>query len=499
MPSYFLIHHLAAALAGILIVAAFLSKRGRRAYFNLHYWLGSAGVAGLVLAVSAAVWVYRLYGRQTGTDLEILAVFGLHVALALAVLITGLAQGVLGWLIYFYPRLLPAWLVIHRRISYVLVISTGLAAVFGAIALSAWLQWIPARLVLWLSLLGILVVPVLAIAIWNTLRPDRRSVHRLVGPKPAEQPARSPGAGPAIEYLPDGMHLSTTSDLTILQTSLRAGIAHTHVCGGNARCSTCRVVVLEGLAHCRPRNEREQAMAERLGFSENIRLACQTRVTGRVKIRRLVLDEEDIALTSQLQQNSRPGKVGEEKSLAILFIDIRDFTNFARTLPAYDVVHALNRFYQRMGRVVQRNLGQINNYLGDGMLVLFDDPDPKTAAIAAVRTGLEMVTELGQMRPYFRRTYGSSLDIGVGIHWGEAVVGNLGSAGEKRSLVIGDAINIASRIEAANKQVGTRILISEHVFSLARDHIRTGGRFSVPIKGVPGEQTLYEVIGLAAE
>jgi adenylate cyclase len=69
-----------------------------------------------------------------------------------------------------------------------------------------------------------------------------------------------------IHYLPDDLVVETEDVETILQASLRCGIPHTHVCGGNARCSTCRVLILEGLEHCDPRNEKEQAMADRLHF-----------------------------------------------------------------------------------------------------------------------------------------------------------------------------------------------------------------------------------------
>src|SRR5262245_23331895 len=102
-----------------------------------------------------------------------------------------------------------------------------------------------------------------------------------------------------ISCLPDEQSLNIQSAETILQASLRGGIPHTNVCGGHARCSTCRVLILEGLEHCAPRNAREQALATRLGFDSSIRLACQATITGDVTLRRLVLDDEDVAVTSQ--------------------------------------------------------------------------------------------------------------------------------------------------------------------------------------------------------
>src|SRR5438132_14384664 len=95
---------------------------------------------------------------------------------------------------------------------------------------------------------------------------------------------------PFLEILPDHRTCEISSDESILTASLRAGIPHTWVCGGHARCSTCRVLVLDGLEHCVTRTTQEQVLAERLIFGPGIRLACQTRVTGDVKLRRLVLD-----------------------------------------------------------------------------------------------------------------------------------------------------------------------------------------------------------------
>src|SRR5438270_14001305 len=83
-------------------------------------------------------------------------------------------------------------------------------------------------------------------------------------------------------------------DQTLLQISLKHDIPHVHACGGNARCSTCRVMVHDGLENFLPRTEAEQRLAGRKGFEDDIRLACQARLTGPVRVRRLVLDETDV-------------------------------------------------------------------------------------------------------------------------------------------------------------------------------------------------------------
>ena len=155
---------------------------------------------------------------------------------------------------------------------------------------------------------------------------------------------------PPIYYLPDKREVERDPEKSILETSLQVDIPHTHVCGGNARCSTCRVVILEGLEHCAPRNEKEQALADRLHFDPTIRLACQTRIRGLVKLRRLVLDEEDAELTSQLGRMAGRGSVGVEKRVAILFADIQGFTTLAEALLPYDVIHVLNATFTRWAK-----------------------------------------------------------------------------------------------------------------------------------------------------
>lgn len=300
---------------------------------------------------------------------------------------------------------------------------------------------------------------------------------------------------PEICYRTDEKKVEVGSDETILDASLHAEIPHAHACGGNARCSTCRVLIIDGVEHCAPRNDKEQLLAERLHFSPEVRLACQTTITDDVELRRLVLDAEDMELI-QMKASAAAASVGEEKEIAILFADIRGFTSFAETLLPYDVVHALNRYFNRAGKVINRNGGFIDNYMGDGLMALFGCEDPTGAALRAVRAGLELLEEVEKLRPYFEANYSKRLRIGVGVHFGCAVVGAIGAASTKRVTAIGDAVNLASRIESANKQAGTEFLISEDTYAQVKDRVRVGKQARVTIAGKSGEYTLYEVIGI---
>jgi adenylate cyclase len=302
---------------------------------------------------------------------------------------------------------------------------------------------------------------------------------------------------PSVYYVIEKKEVEAKRDQTILQVSLSSGIPHAHACGGNARCSTCRVLITEGLDHCAPRNEKEQELAERLHFGADVRLACQTTINDDVKLRRLVLDEEDLLLTNQLVRGAVPCAVGEEKKLAILFADIRGFTPFAEALPPYDVVHVLNRYFHQMGQVITRFGGAIDNYAGDGLMALFGMHDPADCSLQAVKAGLGMLEAVERLRPYLQTIYSRSFEIGIGIHYGEAVVGEIGAENLKRVTAIGDAVNLASRIEAANKQSGTNLLISEETYAEVKDHVSVGQTIPTKLPGKSGEYTLYEVTGLS--
>ncbi|HLF85117.1 MAG TPA: adenylate/guanylate cyclase domain-containing protein [Blastocatellia bacterium] len=302
---------------------------------------------------------------------------------------------------------------------------------------------------------------------------------------------------PNVFYILEKQTVAADPAETILQASLRAGIPHAHACGGNARCSTCRVVVVEGLDYCVARNDLEQKLADRLHFAPDIRLACQTTIDDDVKLRRLVLDDKDLQLTDQRSVGAAPTSAGEEKRLAVLFSDIRGFTPFAEALPAFDVVHVLNRYFNDMGVVISRNRGQIDNYMGDGLMALFGMENQTGAALQAVKAGLEMLAATEHLKPYLEAIFARSFQIGIGIHYGEVVVGAIGAQSLKRVTAIGDAVNLASRIEAANKQAGTRLLISQETYNEVKDQVQVGKTIRATLPGKTGEYALYEVTELS--
>lgn len=292
----------------------------------------------------------------------------------------------------------------------------------------------------------------------------------------------------------DNKTICASPDNTILEATLKAQINHTYVCGGNARCTTCRVYVVDGLSNCLPRNEKEKLLAVQLGFPPDIRLACQTKIRGNITIRRPVVDDLDREIILKQFGDVSGTKLGQEKDLAILFTDIENYTQFAEAFPAYDVVHVLNRYYQTMNEIIVQHKGIISDVAGDGILALFgvieDSKNPVLDAINAVRA---MNAALIQFNGYLNQMYDRSFGIRAGINFGKVIVGNFDTGMMSKISAIGDAVNLASRIETANKDFGTKLLISQSAKKEIKGVVETHKVHRARLKGKSGEYFLYEV------
>jgi adenylate cyclase len=319
---------------------------------------------------------------------------------------------------------------------------------------------------------------------------------------------------PNAYILPDQRLVECAPSEALLSAALRAGVPFVHACGGHASCSTCRVVVVAGVKGCRDRSPRERTIAERLGFAPEFRLACQTRITADVTIRRLVLDDQDAeladirprlrrrargparwAFTGVAARRTRPRPLGDEVHAAILFADIRGFTGFAEALLPYDVIHVLQRHVGLVTRAVERHGGTVTSYMGDGVMALFvPGRDGHRASLRAVRAGLEMLSETDRRRPALEELYGRSFDMNVGLHCGPVIVGTLWGTGAPVTA-IGASVNLASRIEQANKECGTRFLMSEATLPEVVADVVLGRTFRSSLPGMSGEHTLIEVLG----
>ena len=300
----------------------------------------------------------------------------------------------------------------------------------------------------------------------------------------------------AVDFTMDFINdkeIHTKSDVPILKASLDGGIDHTHVCGGRARCSTCRVIVTDGVEHCRPRNEKEARLAAIKGFSDDVRLACQTTVEDDIRLRRLVHDDEDIASAIKEGRGS-VNDAGHEIEATILFSDIRSFTSFSeRSLP-YDIVHILNRYFDAIGGMIDANKGYIDKYMGDGIMAIFglDETSDENPAYQAVKAACDMAEALKEFNSYLESRFDHEFRIGIGVHTGKVIVGNLGYRKKKEFTAIGDTVNTASRIESLNKETGSSILVSQQTFDLVKNDFKWKNKYKSKVKGKAEPVIVFE-------
>ncbi len=303
---------------------------------------------------------------------------------------------------------------------------------------------------------------------------------------------------PKLTSHPDEVSFECHEGDSVLKAASRAKIHFAHACGGQAKCSTCRIWILSGAEGCPPPNDKEQALRERVGLDGAIRLACQLHPTGDIAFRRLVLDETDLAIANQLRRGPAH-KAGELRKVAIFFSDIAGFTTFAEDMTPYDVMYLLNRYFAQAGAIIEDNFGYVDKFVGDGMMAIFGSGGEADAPIRAVKAALETLAMVDRMKPFLKTMYGLDFDIRIGVHYGEALIGSVGSIGNERLTAIGDVVNVASRVEAANKDAGTRFLITEALHDEVRDQVETSDFIRVRLRGTSERITLYEIAKLTDE
>jgi len=296
-----------------------------------------------------------------------------------------------------------------------------------------------------------------------------------------------------ITIFPDRKSASLKGGQSILDASLGLDLPHAHSCGGNARCSSCRVIVTEGKDDLPPRNEKEELLANKLGFKPHIRLACQTVPTSDITVRRAILDKIDIQLMARDFKAGGKG-LGEEREVTLLFADIEGYTTLTENSLPYDVVHMLNRYYYSMGNVIQNHQGRIMDYFGDGFLAIFGLEDEGNHALNAVQAGWEIQQEMEVLSQYFKDLFGHKVHVRIGVNTGSAIIGSIGIKGMQKLAAIGDSVNMASRIEAANKQLDTRFLIAQSTREAIDNRVTTSEALSIEVKGKSGKHIVYEVL-----
>jgi class 3 adenylate cyclase/hemoglobin-like flavoprotein len=286
--------------------------------------------------------------------------------------------------------------------------------------------------------------------------------------------------------------VATCEGKTLLESALASGVPLFNDCGGQARCTTCRVRVVEGELPMRTADEAE--IARMLNWPDGIRLACQLRPGKDLRVERLMRQELQREKTSDAHVGERSG----ELPLAVLFCDVNGFTEFAAQRMPYDVVHVMNRIFLRIGEAVLGNSGYIDKYLGDGLLALWgiDGGTPTELVLNAVRSALLMQHTVRELGSHLSSHFGAELSLRVGIHFGRAIIGRIGHPARQQLTAIGDTVNVAARVEAQNKDLRTSLLITEECYAHVRDLVVVGDDFKTVLRGQNKPQRLYEITGL---
>lgn len=186
--------------------------------------------------------------------------------------------------------------------------------------------------------------------------------------------------------------------------------------------------------------------------------------------------------------------LAEYRNVTILFSDIRGFTTLSETLEPKDLFDILNHYFDQMIDIVIKNNGVINKFIGDAIMVLYNAPRLcENADIMAIITALEMNKRLDEFNLKYTRKYGITLGIGVGINSGQVVAGNIGSEKRMEYTVIGDTVNVSSRLQTV-AQAG-EIAISENIFKSAQYVFELSDMGEIELKGKRQPLRVYKVTG----
>ena len=285
----------------------------------------------------------------------------------------------------------------------------------------------------------------------------------------------------------------------ILDISIEHKIPHIHQCGGMAKCTTCRVQIIDGLSNLTPRSAIEQKIAQDRDWDETTRLGCQARVQGDVVLRRLLNNSQDIVVLDFEEMQAEDSGEGHEIEVAILFADIRNFTTYSENQLPFDVLHILNSYFNAAVEPILNNNGYVDKYLGDGLLAVFGARgEPKEDICRnAVRSALGMTEAAERLSPNFEEQFSMPLQIGVGIHFGKVIIGRMGYLGKRQVTVIGDTVNTASRVEEATKALNAKILITEDVVRELQGVLKLGSAKPIQLKGKSEPTNLYPCLGFA--
>jgi len=302
----------------------------------------------------------------------------------------------------------------------------------------------------------------------------RKAIYRLRRP-----PQLTHSSGKTMALLPGA---------TVLETLRAEGIPHASVCGGRGRCTTCRIRVIRGFESLPLPSGQEAEALERIAAPAGMRLACQIRPTADLAVTPLLSPEAGTA------DGLVPGGMeGSEQLVTVVFIDLRGSTSLGEDRLPYDVLFILNQFFNEMNRALETTGGHYSNFTGDGLMAIYglDAADPARGAAQAMRGAAEMIRRLALLNAQLRNELKEPLRIGIGIHYGEAIVGAMGPPRSQIVTAIGDTVNTAARLEGLTKDYDCRLIISERAARAAGIELPDVPLHAASVKGRMHEVRFY--------
>ena len=283
----------------------------------------------------------------------------------------------------------------------------------------------------------------------------------------------------------DGAEVITGTGPSLLEISRIWHIPHASVCGGRARCSTCRVRVLEGIDDLEPPSEMEKTVLARVGAGEAVRLACQVHPSSDLKIATL-LPAQRVRPTDAVNHDEYTW--GVEQTVTVMFADLRGFTAMSEARLPYDVVFLLNQYLGQMSAAIEDSGGYVDKFIGDGIMALFGMGQPSDeGARDAVRGARAMGGVLDALNRTLASDLPKPLEIGIGLHTGPAILGRVGISDRRgasqRITALGDTVNTASRLEASCKDLEAQLVISSATMLEAGMALKRKDQASINVKG----------------
>jgi adenylate cyclase len=276
----------------------------------------------------------------------------------------------------------------------------------------------------------------------------------------------------------DGTEVRFNQGLTLLEASRECRYPHASVCGGRGRCSTCRVRIRCGADLLPEASEAERKVLARVKAGPDVRLACQCVPSpGRLEVTPLLPP----TATAGHGHPKTGVEQGREQAIAVMFCDLRGFTQVSEDRLPYDTVFLLNRYFDAMGKAIEESGGHLDKFIGDGIMALFGIAEgPEAGTRQALRAAKRMSERLAALNEGLANDLDAPLRIGIGIHVGRVIVGEMGYGRATQLTAIGNAVNVASRLEALTKEHGVQLVASRSVFRMAEVDFKAQGLESVP-------------------